>query len=389
MWLRNGGILICSLLVASIAAHSEPRTQSPSVVGLDEEALRSLDAEIAQGKLGLVDHLLVIRCGADAFERSYSQDYRRAYAAEVGKKGPLNARGTGPYNYFDPSWHPYLHGSDLHTLQSITKTITTITYGVAITRGDFKAPLDTPVLRYFSSSTVRNVDARKQRMTLRDVLTMSTGFDWNEDLPYDNPGNTAIGMEAVDDWVQYVIDRPMAHEPGKVFAYNSGAAELLAYIFKAETGQDIERYAEAHLFHPLGITRHYWKRNPMGLVDTEGGLYLTAADLAKIGLLYLQKGLWRGHVIVSSDWVAQSVQPLFDAGGGWRYGYMWWLWPHGPSGSLAFVGRGFGGQVLLVDPDSSLILVVNGWDILGNTPVMDAAVKEVLAAVRSPTCPAR
>jgi hypothetical protein len=150
-------------------------------------------------------------------------------------KGPLNARMTGP-NYFDPAWHPYYNGTDEHTMQSVTKTVTSATIGVAMARGAFKTPLSTPVMHYFDETKVKNLDARKRRMSLRDLLTMTSGLDWNEDLPYDDPANPSDLMEASDDWVQFVIDRPMKEEPGTVFAYSSGATELLAYIFKRETG---------------------------------------------------------------------------------------------------------------------------------------------------------
>ena len=153
-----------------------------------------------------------------------------------------------------------------------------------MTRGDFKAGVDTPVLKYFDVAKVKNVDERKRRMTLKDVLTMTTGLDWNEEVAYDDPRNDSSAMEATDDWVQYVIDRPMAAEPGKVFNYSSGTTELLAYIFQKETGQDIEAYGEKYLFSPLGI-KHHWKRTYLGVVDTEGGLFLSGSDLAKIGYL--------------------------------------------------------------------------------------------------------
>jgi CubicO group peptidase (beta-lactamase class C family) len=361
---------------------------SPATVGLDEAALRALDVEIGQGRYALVDHLLIVRCGARAFERQYAHDYSSIYRAQARERGPLNAHLTGPYNYFDVRWHPYLQNTDLHTLQSATKSLTSVIYGVAITRGDFKASLNTPVLHYFRSSAVRNVDDRKRRMTLRNILTMSTGLDWNEDLALDDPANPAIQMEASDDWVQYVIDRPMVEEPGTVFTYSSGASELLAFIFRAETGQDLERYAERYLFAPLGIKKHYWKRTPQNLVDTEGGLYLRAEDLAKIGQLYLNRGLWRGHVLVSSDWVAESLEPRFDGGAGWRYGYQWWLRPHGAAGTLAFAARGFGGQLLLVDPAARLIVVMNGWNIVEDVSGARDAIDALLATVRAPTCPA-
>ena len=110
----------------------------------------------------------------------------------------------------------------------------------AMQRGDFKAGLDTPVLKYFDEAKVKNVDDRKRRITLRHVLTMTAGLQWVEDVPYDDPRSDSSLMEATDDWVQYVIDKPMAAEPGKVFNYSSGVSELLAHIFVKEVGQDID-----------------------------------------------------------------------------------------------------------------------------------------------------
>src|SRR6266404_8666341 len=169
----------------------------------------------------------------------------------------------------------------MHTMQSVSKTVTSVIIGVAMNRGDFKAGVDTPVLKFFDVAKVKNVDEGKRRMTLRDVLTMTAGLEWIEDVPYDDPRSDSSLMEATDDWVQYVIDKPMAAEPGKVFDYSSGVSELLAHIFLQETGQDIDSYGEKYLFRPLQI-EHFWKKTPMGVVDTEGGLYLRGEDLAKI-----------------------------------------------------------------------------------------------------------
>jgi len=320
---------------------------APASVGLDEKRLAALDSDLASGKYPLVDSFAVFRCGSDVFERTYAHDYGTIYAKEAKTRGPLNARLTGPYNYFDPAWHPYYHGSDLHTMQSVSKTTSSVIVGIAVTRGDFKASLDTPLLKYFDVARVKNVDERKRRITLRHVLTMTTGLDWNEEVAYDDPKNDADLMEATDDWVQYVIDRPMAQEPGKVFNYSSGGSELLAYIFQKETGQDIEEYGEKYLFAPLGID-HYWKRSPLGVVDTEGGLFLRTTDLAKIGYLYLHDGMWDGKQIVSKEWVKESVTPFIEAEEGFKYGYKWWLLPRTDRQGYVWMARGFGGQRLMV-----------------------------------------
>ena len=357
---------------------------APASVGLDEKVLAGLDADLARGKYPLVDSFAVFRCGTDVFERTYSHDYGTIYAKEAKTRGPLNARLTGPYNYFDPAWHPYYHGTDLHTMQSVSKTTSSVILGIAVTRGDFKAGLDTPLLKYFDVAKVKNVDDRKRRITLRHVLTMSTGLDWNEEVAYDDPRNDADLMEATDDWVQYVIDRPMAHEPGKVFNYSSGISELLAYIFQKETGQDIEKYGEKYLFTPLGMD-HYWKRSPMGLVDTEGGLFLRSTDLAKIGYLYLHDGMWDGKQIVSKDWVRQSLTPFINAEEGFNYGFKWWLWPRA-DGRYVWMARGFGGQRLMVFPEENLIAVFTGWEILKDPAGDGELVSRILLAVRTQPC---
>ena len=358
---------------------------APRSAGLDEKILAAFDADLASGKYSLVDSFAVFRCGRDIFERTYSHDYGTIYAKEAKTRGPLNAHLTGPYNYFDPAWHPYYHGSDLHSMQSVSKTVSSIIMGVAITRGDFKAGLDTPLLNYFDAAKVKNVDERKRRITLRHVLTMSTGLDWNEEVAYDDPKNDASLMEATDDWVQYVIDRPMAQEPGKVFNYSSGVSELLAYIFQKETGQDIEKYGEKYLFMPLGMD-HYWKRSPMGVVDTEGGLFLRTTDLAKIGYLYLHDGMWEGKQIVSKDWVKQSLAPFIEAEEGFKYGYKWWLLPRTDRQGYVWMARGFGGQRLMVFPEENLIAVFTGWEILKEEAGDRQLVNRILPAVRKASC---
>jgi CubicO group peptidase (beta-lactamase class C family) len=271
-------------------------------------------------------------------------------------------------------------------MQSVSKTVTSVIYGIAITRGDFKAGLDTPILKYFDEAKVKNVNDRKRHITLKHVLTMTTGLDWNENVPYDDPRSDSSLMEATDDWVQYVIDKRMAAEPGKVFNYSSGNTELLAYIFQKETGQDIDDYGEKYLFAPLGI-KHHWKRTYMGVVDTEGGLFLNGEDLAKIGYLYLHGGMWENKQIVSREWVKESLTPHItadDDGEPFKYGYKWWLYL--TNGKLVWMARGFGGQRLMVFPDENLIAVFTGWEIIKDPAATGDLVKRLGPAVKPWTC---
>ncbi len=319
---------------------------TPKAEGLDPAVLEAFDAELAAGKQGYVDSMLVIRHGKVVYDKSYPHmpDYDRLF---TGKGAP------GIYNYFDPNWHPYFPGTALHTMQSVTKSVTSALIGIAIGQGLIPS-VDVKVMPYFSGFRVA-ADPRRDRMTLRDLLTMRAGIRWDEEsVDYTNPANNCAAMEGREDWIQYVLDQPMATEPGKTFVYNSGATQLLSYLIRKTTGKSVDTYAKERLFGPLGI-EFSWKRTPLDLSDTEGGLYLTPRDLAKIGLLYMKDGVWEGQRILPEGWVKASTTsvtatnekgirlrlPVVDAAGDGR---------RRPRRLLAW---GYGGQFLFVVPSST------------------------------------
>ncbi|HEX8830572.1 MAG TPA: serine hydrolase, partial [Longimicrobium sp.] len=203
---------IFSVLAATGEAHAQATfpaerwpTATPRQVGLNAAVLDSIDAEIRSGRYGFVDRFLVIRRGKLAYDRRYTHNYDSIYGDSARLATTLRTHDrSGPYNYFNPWWHPYYRRGDLHTLQSVTKTVTSMVIGTAVTRGEFPS-LDTPVLSFFDSGTVANVDDRKRRMTIRHLLTMTAGIDWDENRPYGDTANTAIGLEASYDWVKYTI----------------------------------------------------------------------------------------------------------------------------------------------------------------------------------------
>jgi CubicO group peptidase (beta-lactamase class C family) len=366
--IRFGSVRLLGLLIGTpLAAQSWP-VATPASVGINAAVLDSIDREIKAGTYNSIDRFVVIRNGRLVYDKHYAWNYDSIYGDSSKTRNPLNAHDpTGSYNYFNPWWHPTYRRGDLHSLQSVTKTVTSVIIGVARTRGDFPS-IDTPVLRFFDTTQVKNIDDRKRRMTVRHLLTMSGGIDWNESLPYIDPGNTAVAMEASFDWVEYTINRPMAVEPGSRWLYSSGETELLAHIFRKATGMDIEEYGARYLFAPLGIERWYWKRIPTGLVDTEGGLYLEAKDLARIWNLWLQHGKVGGKQLVSPEWIAESVKPALrvaPTAGAPSYGFKWWLYLN-PTDTTRFMwgGSGFGGQLPVAIPEKDLVVVFNGWNIL-------------------------
>lgn len=366
------------------------RNTMPAEVGLDTKALAELDADVSDGEYGYIDSMLVIRHGLVAYERSYEHDYDRIYGQESKNYPALVVNNpSGPYNYFNPWWHPWYHRGSLHTMQSVTKSVVSAVVGIAVGRKEFPS-LDTPVLSYFDVIKVANVDERKRSVTLRHLLTMTSGLDWNEDLPYSDPENTFVDMSFSSNWVQFTIDRPMARAPGEMFQYKSGDTILLGHIFHLATGIDLEEYAVKHLFTPLGISNYFWKRTPFGLVDTQEGLYVTPRDIAKIAYLYLRQGEWEDRQVVPAEWVAASIEPSADVPGenDIQYGYKWWLYHYQHNGQdrVAFAGAGFGNQRPIVFPELDLIVVFTGWNILPDRPALSPkiAIERILETVKKP-----
>jgi CubicO group peptidase (beta-lactamase class C family) len=362
--------IAAALLPASWPTKSWPESM-PAAEGMDAAVLSAFDRELAAGKNGYVDSMLVIRHGRIVYEKTYdhSADYARLFA---GKGAP------GIYNYYDPGWHPYYKGTKLHTMQSVSKSVTSALVGIAIAEGKLSG-VDAKVMPLFADFRIPP-DAKRDRMTLVDILTMRTGIRWDEEsADYTDSRNNCAVMEASDDWVRYVLEQPMAADPGTTFVYNSGATELLSYLLSRATGEPTDDYAKVKLFAPLGIESYYWKRTPKGLADTEGGLYLSPRDLAKIGFLYLHEGEWDGRRILPRDWVRDSIRESTKANPPYGYGYQWWTIPGPPE---AFLAWGYGGQLLIVVPKLDLIAVFTGWNIYGHRELEPRdALSRVLASV--------
>jgi CubicO group peptidase (beta-lactamase class C family) len=353
------------------------KNATPESQGVDATALKALDAEIGSGAHGYIDGMLVIKNGFVVYEASYSHDYDALFEAPDGPRGP--------YNYYDPDWHPYYEKGPLHTMQSVSKSVTSALIGIAIGRGQIPG-VDVKVLPYFSRFQTRK-DPGWAAITLEDLLTMTSGIEWDEStVTYTDPRNSCARMEASDDWIQFVVGEPMAATPGERYVYNSGVTMLLAQILLEATGEHADVYAEKNLFGPLGIESYYWKKTPPGLLDCEGGLYLTPRDLAKIGYLYQHDGRWEGKRILPEGWVTASTKPAVTADDerGYKYGYQWWLLPNdGGKEPYVAAARGYGGQYLLVVPEHDLIAVFTGWNIYDKPPLNPKlALDRVLEAVR-------
>ena len=362
---------------------------SPEERGADVAVLETLNQEFQDGKHGYVDSFLVIKGGDIIFEEYYDIDYFTLTKSSKFEQAKIMQKNygdfaTAQYNYHDTDWHPFYRDTELHTIQSVTKSVTSALYGIAINRGEITG-LDAKIVGYFPEYSSLFSDPIKQSITIRDLLTMTAGIKWDEFThAYTDPLNDAASMESSDDWLRFILSPPMEDEPGKKFVYNSGITILLSHILQVSVNMSVDEYAKKYLFEPMGIKNFYWKKTPRGLTDTEGGLYLSSRDFAKIGLLYLNNGRWQQNQILPKGWVTSTMTPAVDTGySGNKYGFQWWLIPYEDGkGEWMYSGSGYGGQYLLIIPEHDLVMVFNGWNIFDiSRPTKEYLSSRVLKAL--------
>ncbi|MGD8943507.1 MAG: serine hydrolase [Desulfobacterales bacterium] len=239
--------------------------------------------------------------------------------------------------------------ADRHNIYSCSKSVTSALIGIAIDKGFIKS-VHQPVLDFFPEHIAQNLDADKEAMTLEHVLTMTTGLECRDSFRYRWSGLEQ--MKNSPDWVQYMIDLPMAHPPGTHFEYCNGATFLLSAILQQKTGTNALAFAQEHLFKPLGISGVSWPSNPRGITVGYGQIYMRPRDMAKFGYLYLNNGLWEDKQIIPSRWIKDSTRKHASTRGPMDYGYQWWT-----MGSGAYTALGYYGQFIFVVPQKNIVAV--------------------------------
>lgn len=259
----------------------------------------------------------------------------------------------------------------LHAQFSASKSIASILVGIAIERGYIDS-VEVPYLSLFDYPGYENWDERKSLITLHDVLTMRLGLEWDEWNPsYSDPDNALIAfLNQHHDYSKALLDLPMDADPGTSYAYNTVATISLGQAIQNRAPLALADFLSTFLLEPLQISQVRYTQTPTGLPDLGGGLYLYSRDMAKFGQMYMDEGRWNGQQIVSNDWVVVSTQSYTDIGWSepatrdWQiegYGYQWWL-GHFESGGQqlpTFAALGYGQQLVMVIPNSGLVIAVN------------------------------
>ncbi|HYL60223.1 MAG TPA: serine hydrolase, partial [Candidatus Acidoferrales bacterium] len=312
---------------------------TPESVGLSSAALCPVAKWLDDNKQNNVHAVVVARHGKLVFERYF----------------------TGADEHLGrPAGEVKFNAETRHDERSVSKSVTGLVMGIAIDRGWIKS-VDAPVLSFFPEyKNLATPD--KNRITLRDLLTMSSGLEWHEFMvPYTSKENSEIAMDTSPDPYRFALSQPIATMPGKIWNYNSGSTELLGAVLHKATGKPLDELARTQLFEPLGIADVEWYKYAAGNPSAAAGLRLRPRDLAKIGQLVLQRGIWNGKQIVSSKWIETSTSPQIGAIELNFYGYQFWL-------GRSLVNRrevlgasavGLGGQRVFIVPEFELVVVVN------------------------------
>jgi CubicO group peptidase (beta-lactamase class C family) len=279
----------------------------------------------------------------------------------------------------------YGGGANAGTLldvRSVTKSVVSTVTGIANT--GTLPNLDTTMTAYLSGGYT--LDDGDRQVTIRDLLTMTSGYEWNE-----STGNDYNLWVASPDPAQFVLDRPQVAPPGESFRYNTAGVHLLGLVLEGATGTSLPVLAQASLFDPAGITAAEWEPLPGGHVNGGSGLDLRARDLLRLGQLFLQQGRSGDRQIVPAAWVQAATQPAFA----WRrtfgpqatisYGYLWWT----SDVPRAFFAWGYGGQFIYVLPDRDLVAVAaTDWRDLADADAANALEAAVLGVLVDDVVPA-
>ena len=333
-------------------------TASLSDVGLSEAPFARLMDDLRDIEGHDVHSLVVVKGGYVVFEEYFE-----------GAKWSL-ARYTGAYGF---------DRDDTHNLASVTKSITTTLVGIAIDQGAI-ASVDDRVFDYFpENADLLAADSRRADLTVRHLLDMESGIRWAdlEIYPYSDPRNDLVQMFRAADPIRFILSRDLYAPPGTDFEYCNANTNVLGEIVKKATGQRLDDYSRERLFAPLGITDFEWQMISSDVVFASGDLRLRPRDMAKVGQLFLRKGVWNGTQVISRAWVEEATtrHAVPDGPHGWAdgYGFGWWHWdiPVGGTTHAVYMASGWGGQWIFIIPDRDMVFVTTAGNYERQAP-MDA-----------------
>ncbi len=311
--------------------------------GLDKALLNEMMQKIVNGTYPNVHSVLIIKDGKLVFEE-YFYEYNK---------------------------------TKLHEIRSATKSFVSALTGIAIDKGFIKSKNET-VLSYFPDYTFKNLTSDKRQITIENLLTNQSGLDCDVSNPKSVGNETTMNYS--DDWIQFTLDLPMIDVPGGNGMYCSGNPITLGKIIERATKMPLPEFAKQTLFKDLGIKNFKWNFKPdASSAETFCQVYLNSRDMAKLGMLYLNKGVWNGKQVISKDWVQESLTK-HSVVQGVNYGYLWWLKYLNVDGARydGKAAQGNGGQKIYIWEDQNMITVITGGNYNSQSPSDELIQKYIL-----------
>ena len=283
--------------------------------------------------------------------------------------------------------------SMVHPVMSVTKSITSTCIGIAIDEG-FIESVHQSIFDYLPEHQHLNTDG-KDKITIEHLLTMTSGLEWDEwGASLTTPENDITGLwfYCGEDPITCILERPLVNEPGTSFTYSGGNMIVLGEIIKNAAKMTFDEFSEKYLFEPLGIDSSHWDQFENGVIDGAGGLDITPRDMAKIGVTFLNNGVWNGKQIISEQWVAKSATSFPGNDGinvpgtderNTGYSYSWWTKSFSDSGKEIniFYAAGWGGQFIMVTPELNTVIVLTGGNYQTQVRIFNILTNYVIPAI--------
>lgn len=236
---------------------------------------------------------------------------------------------------------------------SVGKSVSSMLLGIALKEGDV-ASLEDALSKYIPQLKGQAYG----EVTVRQLLTMTSGIQWNED--YTDPDSDVAQMYlqpcvgAEPHILTYMKALPSVHPPGTTFNYSTGETDLLGLLVQRATGKSLAAYLSEKIWQPWGMeTKAYWLADECSDMNLGGsGLSATLRDYARLGTVMLEQGIKNGEQLFVQEWInrATSLQvPISDDGSG--YGYLWWRFPNGSYGAF-----GIFGQMIYINPNTNVVI---------------------------------
>ena len=237
---------------------------------------------------------------------------------------------------------------------SVAKSFLSALVGIAIEEGHISNVNDY-AKDYLWKWGGANVDERKKQITVKHLLGMASGIEWNED--YSDSDNDIMQMVNTNDYLEFMINKPTDRDPFTYWEYNTGNSVLLSGVLHQATDESAYQYGREKLFIPMGIDDISWDSDPKGLTVGGWGIRTTVRSYAKFGYLFLNSGKWDDQQLVPENWVNQSVSPITENID--YYGLHWWILKGFGDFDLPddiYLAIGIHGQIIYVIPSKNIVI---------------------------------